>query len=483
MERPHEVQEKLFHQLISAGKFTKWGKKYDYQSIKTQHQFAERIPIQDYETLKPYINRMMHGEKNVLWNGRTKWFSKSSGTTSDKSKFIPISHENLKSCHIRGTWDTMTIMYHNKPDARQFELKSLLMGGNLTPFEPYPKTLFGDVSAIMINRMPWVARPFFTPDMETALMPDFEEKIEKMAMLLSDEKDLVMIGGVPTWTVVLIRRILELKKADNLLEIWPNLEAYIHGGVSFTPFRDQFEQFYPSDDIIYKEIYNASEGYFAIQFEKDDDDLLLLLDNGIYYEFIPMMEWDKEDKKAIPLSEVIPGVNYAMIISNNAGLWRYMPGDTVMFTSTNPYKIQITGRTKQFVNAFGEEVMVSNTDKAIARTCKEMEAVVLEYMVAPIYFKGNEKGGHEWIIEFEKEPNNLDGFIKLLDENLQQINSDYEAKRYNNMALEQLTMRKVPRHTFVNWLRSKGKFGGQNKVPRLANHRDHVDDLIAYLER
>lgn len=481
MQNPHKAQREVFRQLIEAARHTEWGRKYDYRSIKTPEQFSERIPVQDYESLKPYIQRMMHGEKDVLWSGQIKWFSKSSGTTSDKSKFIPVSSRNLKTCHIRGTWDTMTLYYHNRPDARQFELKSMVMGGSLSKFQPYPTTMIGDVSAIMIEHMPSVARPFYIPDFETALMAEWEEKLEKMAQIASREPNVVMIGGVPTWTVVLFRRILEITGKQHMLEVWPNFQVYIHGGVSFMPYKKQFEAFFPSDKVDYQEIYNASEGYFAIQNDFSSPDMLLLLDNGVYYEFLPMSEWQKEDPKAIPLSEVETGKNYAMVISTNGGLWRYTPGDTVMFISTDPYKIKVTGRTKQFVNAFGEEVMVENTDKALAMTCAEMDAIVSEYTVAPVYFQGGGKGGHEWVIEFEKPPANLKAFNRLLDQNLQKINSDYEAKRYRDMALTQLRLRPAPPGTFHRWMASRGKLGGQHKVPRLANHRQYIEEILDFM--
>ncbi len=482
MEHPHEVQRSVLTQLLEATRHTEWGRKYDFRSIKTPEQFAARVPVQGYEQLQPFIFRMMHGEKDVLWSGQVKWFSKSSGTTDNKSKFIPVSSQNLKHCHLRGGWDTMTFFYEQRPDARQFERKSLLMGGSLYPFPPYPQTTIGDVSAIMIQHMPFSARPFFTPDFETALLTNFEEKIERMAQITGRERDLVMIGGVPTWTVVLFRRILEITGADNLLEIWPNLQGYIHGGVSFTPYRKQFQQFLPSATISYQEIYNASEGYFAAQNDFQTDDLLLLLENGIYYEFLPFEEWHSEQPVAIPLEEVEVGKDYALVISTNSGLWRYTPGDVITFTSKYPFKIKITGRMKQFVNAFGEEVMVENTDNALAATCSQMDAIVSEYTLAPIYFKDSDKGGHEWLVEFERMPSNMEAFCTLLDKNLRAVNSDYEAKRFKSMALKQLHLQPVPQGTFYNWLRSKGKYGGQHKVPRLANDRKYVDEILHFLE-
>jgi hypothetical protein len=482
MKHPEDAQHQVWRSLLDSARTTEWGRRYDYRSIRSKDQFARRVPVQDYESLKPFINRMMMGEKNVLWHGRVNWFSKSSGTTSDKSKYIPVSKANLRQCHIRGTWDTMTLFYNQRPDSRQFECKSLVMGGSLEPYDKHPSTIRGDVSAIMTKNMPAVARPFFTPDFETALNANFEEKIERMAHIVSQEKDLVMIGGVPTWTVVLFRRILEITGKQHMLEVWPNLQGYVHGGVSFTPYKEQFRKFLPSSDISYQEVYNASEGFFAVQNDLSENDMLLLLDNGVYYEFLPMEEWDKEFPKAVPLEGVEAGKTYAMLISTNGGLWRYMIGDTVTFTSTYPFKIKITGRTQQFVNAFGEEVMVDNTDRALAQTCETLNAVVTEYTVAPVYFEGSGKGGHQWLVEFEKTPNNLGAFETLLDINLQKINSDYEAKRYKNMALEQLQIQQVPPGMFHKWMKARGKFGGQHKVPRLANNRKYVDEILKFMD-
>jgi GH3 auxin-responsive promoter len=481
MREPHRVQAQWLQHFISNNKHTEYGKIFGFESIKKYEDFAARLPIRDYEHFKPFIERMMLGEKDILWSGAIRWFSKSSGTTSDKSKYIPVTSENLKKCHIRGTWDAMSILYANHPDSLCFSEKTVLMGGSVTRFEPYPKTKIGDVSAIMMQHFPYAGRPFVTPDFDTLLMSNFEEKLERMAHILPKE-NLVMFGGVPTWTVVLIKRILELTGKNNLLEVWPNLEAYMHGGVSFEPYREQFKRFIPKENFNYQEIYNASEGFFGIQSDPSQSDMLLLLDNGIYYEFLPMSEWEKENPTAIPLWEVQEGVNYALVITTNSGLWRYLPGDTVMFTSTSPYKIKITGRTKQFINAFGEEVMVANTDKALSETCHAFDAAVAEYTVAPIYFheEGDGKGGHEWIIEFEKPPHNIDAFNDLLDVNLQRINSDYEAKRYKSMALNRLKMSIVPSGTFYNWLKSKQRIGGQSKVPRLANDRKYVDDILKF---
>lgn len=483
IRHPHQAQRELWKLLIEAGRHTEWGILYDYRSVRTPEEYARRVPVQSYEDFHPYIERMMLGEKDVLWNGSVRWFSKSSGTTSTKSKYIPVSQQNLRQCHIRGTWDTMTLFYQNRPDARLFELKSMLMGGSLQPYAPYPKTMIGDVSAIMIHHMPMISRPFFTPDLETALLADWEVKLERLARAGIADPRVVMIGGVPTWTVVLMRRMLELTGKDNMLEIWPDFQGYIHGGVSFRPYREQFQQFFPSDQVSYQEIYNATEGYFSVQDDFSRDDMLLLLNNGIYFEFLPTSEWGRPEPQAIPLWEVEVGRQYAPVISTNSGLWRYLPGDTVVFTSTDPYRIRVTGRTKHFVNAFGEEVVVENTDKALAETCRLLHATVTDYTVAPIYFKGSGKGGHEWLIEFARPPADLNAFAQLLDDNLQKVNSDYEAKRHKDIALERLQLQVLPEGTFHSWLRSKGKIGGQHKVPRLANHREHIEEILDFLRQ
>ncbi|MEM9991760.1 MAG: GH3 auxin-responsive promoter family protein, partial [Bacteroidota bacterium] len=426
MQYPEQVQRKVLDQLLNKASKTQWGRRHAYTDIRTPERFAQRVPINDYERLQPWIARMMEGEKDVLWHGRVRWFSKSSGTTGAKSKYIPVSNENLRKCHIRGGWDSMTLFHHQRPDARIFEAKTLLMAGSLSPHTSYPRTQVGDVSAIIVNQLPWVVRPFFAPDFETALHPNFEEKIERTAQILSREPEIVAVGGVPTWLIVLFRRILEITGKSNMLEVWPKFQAYMHGGVNFTPYQQQFHDFLPSEEVSYQEAYNASEGYFAVQNNFKVKDMLLLLDNGIYYEFIPMEEWGKDFPKAIPIWEVETDKHYAIVISTNAGLWRYTPGDTVMFTSTSPYKIKITGRTKQFINAFGEEVMVENTDRAIAMTCATFGVKMRDYTAAPI-FMAQGKGGHQWLVEFEQTPPNLLAFAQMLDENLQALNSDYEA--------------------------------------------------------
>lgn len=479
MEHPHKVQNALLQELLRKAAKTEWGQRFNYSSMRSGSDFRKWIPVQDYEHLKPMIDKMMHGHQDVLWPGKISFFSKSSGTTSDKSKFIPVSEENLLTCHIRGTRDTMTFFYHHRPDALQFEKKTLLMGGSIQAFDTQAGTTIGDVSAVMIHNMPAVARPFVTPDFETSLLSDFEEKIDRMVRI-SGKEDVVMIGGVPTWTVVLFRKMLAHFGKSSILEIWPNLQGYVHGGVSFTPYRQQFQDFLPSENITYQEIYNASEGYFAVQDDFESNDMLLLLDNGVYYEFLPMEEWHSENPRAIPLAEVETEKQYALVISTNAGLWRYMIGDTVTFTSTSPYRIRISGRTKQFINVFGEEVVVENTDKALATACQQTGAVAQEYTVAPVFFGNGKKGGHEWLIEFEKQPADLDSFETQLDKELQNLNSDYEAKRYHNMALTHLKVHPLAPDTFNTWMKARGKFGGQNKVPRLSNERKYVESILEF---
>ncbi len=483
MTRPHESQDTVLQKLLQTASGTEIGRMYRFNSIRTKEAFRDRLPVWDYEDTKPYIQRMMRGEKDVLWNGRVSWYSKSSGTTDDKSKFIPVPKENLYGCHIRGTWDTVTLLYQHDPGLEFFARKSLVMGGSMGRYEANPSTRYGDISALMIHHMPMIGRPFYAPDFRIALLSDWEEKIERTAAATIQDREIVMFGGVPTWNLVLFKRLLKESGASNMLEIWPNLKAYVHGGVGFEPYREQFKTLIPREDFLYMEVYNASEGYFAVSDIPGSQDLLLLVDNSVYYEFIEINDYFSGDTdKTIPLEDVKPGIQYAIVISTNAGLWRYTPGDTVIFTSTKPYRIRITGRTKQFVNAFGEEVIVANTDLALAQTCRAFNAVVGEYTVAPIYLSMEGKGGHQWIIEFEKEPADLASFRTHLDLNLQKLNSDYEAKRTKSLALDELRMINVPRGTFLRWMGSKGKLGGQNKVPRLANHRKFVDEILNFLE-
>ncbi|MCB0664405.1 MAG: GH3 auxin-responsive promoter family protein [Saprospiraceae bacterium] len=478
---PHVSQSDILENLLFSASETEVGTQYQFDEIRHYQDFKDRLPVNTYEDVKHDINRMMHGLPDVLWPGVVYWYAKSSGTTHDKSKFIPVSRQNLKHCHVKGFWDSLAILYNNYPDAKIFEYNNLVLGGTLYDFEPNPETRFGDISAILIHEMPLVGRPFYSPDFETAFIKKWDEKIERAAQLASRDRDIGSIGGVPTWNIVLFKRILEITGKSNLLEVWPNLQVYLHGGVNFKPYRSQFEALIPRSDFIYQETYNASEGYFACQNDYTTPDLLLFLDNGVFYEFIPLEKLDEDHSTAVPLEGVETGINYAIVITTNTGLWRYMPGDTVMFTSTDPYKIVITGRTKHFINAFGEEVMVANTDEAISQTCQSLNVRIREYMVAPVYLNTNKKGSHQWLIEFDGPAPDLEDFADLLDENLQSINSDYEAKRFQDMALERLQITTVPGQTFENWLRNRGKMGAQVKVPRLSNDRKNMEEILAMI--
>lgn len=482
MKYPDEVQEEWFGWLVNDAIGTQWGKKYEYRTIENINQFKERVPVQNYDTLKPYIEKMLNGEQNVLWPSEIKWFAKSSGTTSDRSKFIPVSEESLEDCHFRGGKDMLAIYCNNRPDAKMFTGKSLVLGGSHQINQLSPDSFYGDLSAVIIKNLPFWAEMLRTPDMSIALMDNYEEKIEKMAHATLAE-NVTNIAGVPTWTIVLAKRILEITGKSNLMEVWPNLELYVHGAVNFEPYREQFKRLIDNPNMYYLETYNASEGFFGIQDQSDSSDLLLMLDYGVFYEFIPMEEVDKEFPDTVSLSEVELGKNYAMVISTNAGLWRYMIGDTVSFTTKNPYRLKITGRTKHFINAFGEEVIIDNAEKALNKACADTDAQIKDYTACPIYFSGDELGAHEWIIEFEKKPKEFERFIDILDNTLREVNSDYDAKRFKDMALRRPKVHMAPNNLFYNWLKAKGKLGGQHKVPRLANERKYVDELLEMMRK
>jgi len=477
---PHDVQDEWFQNLISTAQHTEWGKMHGYESIFNQEQFKERVPIQTYDSLKPYIEKMLSGEQNVLWPSEIKWFAKSSGTTNDRSKFIPVSEESLEECHFKGGKDLLSMYCNNRPDTRIFTGKCLVLGGSHQINQLNADSCFGDLSAVLIKNLPFWAEFYRTPDMSIALMDNFEEKVEKMAQATIDV-NVTNISGVPTWNIVLAKRILEITGKDNLLEVWPNLEFYFHGAVNFNPYREQFKKLIPSNDMYYLETYNASEGFFGIQDQSDSEEMLLMLDYGIYYEFLPMEDLHKENPKTLRLDEVELHKNYALIISTNAGLWRYMIGDTIKFTSLSPHRIQITGRTKHFINAFGEELIIDNAEKGLTKACKDTGAIIRDYTACPIYFHNNEAGGHEWIIEFEKKPDDLERFVDLMDQTLREINSDYDAKRYKDMALGRPLVHLAPDGTFYEWMKGRGKLGGQHKVPRLANDRAYVDEILKLL--
>lgn len=479
---PHDVQEEWFQNLISAAEATEWGKKYDYKSIFTPEEYKNRVPISDYDDIKGYVDRMIKGEQNLLWPSDIKWFAKSSGTTSDRSKFIPVSIEALEECHYQGGKDMLTIYCHNRPNNKVFTGKSVVIGGSSQINNFSPDSYYGDLSSILIRNLPFWAEFLRTPNLEVTLNPNFEEKIEHIAQLTIKE-NVTSLAGVPTWNIVMAKRILEITGKDNLLEVWPNLEFYGHGGVSFKPYREQFKRLIPSDNMYYLENYNASEGYFGLQDQSDSEDLLLMLDYGIYYEFLPIENLNDEHPKTLSLSEVEIGKNYALVISTNAGLWRYKIGDTIRFTSLSPYRFQISGRTKQFINTFGEEVIVDNAEQALKAACEVTDAIIRDYTAGPVYFGDNEAGAHEWIIEFEKQPTDFNKFCETLDSKLREINSDYDAKRFKDLALRKPVIHNAPDNTFYLWMKSRGKLGGQNKVPRLANDRQYLDSLLKIINR
>jgi len=480
VQHPDRAQAVVFEALMAGAARTEWGKKYDFASISNINDLRNRFPVQDYDSLKPYIDRIMMGEQFLLWNTPISWFAKSSGTTSDKSKFIPVTKMSLDDCHFKGGRDVLAMYLHNNPQSRLFTGKTLLMGGSHQINHLNEHSKFGDVSAVMMQNMPLLSRYAMTPTLDIALMDEWESKIEAMADH-TIHKNVTSVAGVPTWTIVLIRRLFELTGKKDLKEIWPNLELYIHGGVSFKPYRNQFNSLINPENMHYVETYNASEGFFAFQDRLGSDEMLLMPDYGILYEFIPMEEFDNEYPKTILLTEVELNKNYAVVISTNAGLWRYKIGDTIKFTSKDPYRMQVSGRVKHFINAFGEEVIVDNTDKAIAEACAKTNATVVEYSAAPIYIEGNNKGGHEWIIEFGQMPQNLDQFIEILDKSLQANNSDYEAKRHKNMALNLPVVHVAKKGAFYDWLKSKGKLGGQHKIPRLSNERTYFDEIKHFI--
>jgi hypothetical protein len=478
MKYPHEVQVELLRRLTASARNTEFGRHYDFKSISNPDQFRERVPLSDYDSLKPYIERLRQGEQNVLWPTEIKWFAKSSGTTSDKSKFIPMSQEAMEECHFKGGKDLLSIYCNNNPETRMFDGKAIAMGGSHQIMEVNNEVHYqGDLSAILIQNLPVWVEFMRTPDLTIALMDEWESKIGMMAEA-TIQHDVTNISGVPSWTLLLFKRVLEITGKPHLLEVWPNFELFIHGGVNFLPYREQFRQILPSSKVNYLETYNASEGFFGIQDRSRADDMLLMLDYGIYYEFVPLDELGKERPETLRLDEVTVNTNYAIVISTNAGLWRYMIGDTILFTSLRPYRIKITGRTRNFINAFGEELIVDNADKAIAIACERTHAIVAEYTAAPVYLEGNSKGAHEWLIEFETPPHDLSFFITALDNALKSLNSDYEAKRYHDLLLAEPIVRVMPEHTFYLWLKAKGKLGGQNKVPRLSNNRNYIDEIL-----
>lgn len=481
LDNPIEKQHEILLKLITKARKTRWGKTYNFKNIHNYEDFKNNVPVQDYNTLKPLIDQCLNGHRNILWPGRIKWFAKSSGTTSNKSKYIPVTKESLELNHYKAGRDLLSIYYSLFPESEIYNGKGLVLGGSHQINKLNRRSNIGDLSAILLQNLPIWAKLWKLPSMKTAMMADWEEKIESMANEVVD-KNITHITGVPTWTVVLINRILEMKNTKNLLDIWPNLELYVHGGVSFTPYENVFKNFIPSEQMTYLETYNASEGFFGLQNSFDTKDMMLLVDHGIYYEFIPTEQIGKEEPEALNLSEVEIGKNYALVISSFGGLWRYMIGDTIRFTSLKPFKFRLTGRTKNFINAFGEELIIENAEKAISEACRETNSEITDFTAGPVFFSESNNGSHEWIIEFNKEPEDLDKFKNLLDKNLQLLNSDYEAKRYKDIALSPPIINKVAIGTFYNWMKKRGKLGGQNKVPRLFNDRTYIEDILKFLD-
>jgi hypothetical protein len=480
-KHPVEVQREWFERLIEEGKATLFGSHFDFDEVQNYMDFKNKVPLNTYEEIKPWIDRAVDGETSVLWPGETKWFAKSSGTTSDRSKFIPVTKDSLEDCHYRGGKDLLAINYKLYPNTKLYNGKHLVVGGSADYHQVRPDSYTGDLSAIIMKNLPWWAEIKRTPSKQIALMSNWEEKIEKLAVSTMDE-DVTSISGVPSWTLVLLNRILELKGKTSILDVWPNLELFMHGGVSFEPYKKEFERIIPSPKMHYIESYNASEGFFAIQ-DQPDGDLLLMLDYGIFFEFIPMDKYNGIDSEiTLNIGEVELDKNYAVVISTNGGLWRYIIGDTVKFTSLAPYRIKVTGRTKHFINTFGEEVIIENADEAIAFACAETNAEIRDYTACPIYMVNATQGGHEWLVEFSKEPNDFEEFKHRLDQRLREINSDYDAKRTHNLSLNVPVIHKASPGCFDRWLKQKGKLGGQHKVPRLSNNRIIFEDIM-FLEQ
>lgn len=473
-----EMQHKILQYLVKRGKDTEYGRKYLFSTINNYNDFAQNIPLNTYEELKGYIDRMRHGERNILWPGQVKWYAKSSGTTNDKSKFIPITHEGLQNVHYQGGKDVLAYYLSNNPDSKLFSGKGLILGGSHSPNYNLSNSLVGDLSAILIENINPLANLVRVPSKEVALLSDFEVKRDKIAREVLSQ-NVTNISGVPSWMLSVLVRVMELSGKKHLQEVWPNLEVFFHGGIAFTPYREQYEQLITKQDMHYMETYNASEGFFGIQDDPNDKSMLLTLDYGVYYEFLPMDEFENEKPNIVPLEGVEVGRNYAMIISTVCGLWRYEIGDTIQFTSVRPYKFVITGRTKYFINAFGEELIMDNAEKGIEAACKATGAQISDYTAAPIFMDSNAKCRHQWLIEFMKMPDSISDFERILDSKLQEINSDYEAKRFHDVTLQQLEVVVARKDLFNDWLKSKGKLGGQHKIPRLSNSRKNIDEMLA----
>jgi hypothetical protein len=480
-QNPVAAQREVLQDLVTSAQYTEFGRKYQFSSLYNIRSFKKAIPIHEYDDLKPYILRLMEGEQNLLWNTPINWFAKSSGTTSDKSKFIPVSNESLEDGHYRAAKDVVTMYYNFNPFSDLLTGKGLVIGGSHTVNRINDETHYGDLSAVLLQNTPFWGSWIRTPELSIALMDEWESKIEKLAQHTIHE-NVTSISGVPTWTLVLLRRILEITGKSSIAEVWPQLELYLHGGVSFVPYREHFEKLM-GKKMNFLEMYNASEGFFAAQDSPDSDGMLLFTDHGIFMEFMPLEEYGKEEPLTIGLQDVELGKHYALVISTNGGLWRYCVGDTIQFTSLQPFRIKVSGRVKHFINAFGEELMVENADRAIAIACEQTGAVVNDYSAAPIYFGDHSNGGHEWLIEFEKKPERLDHFTYELDRALKSLNSDYEAKRHKDIALRMPIIHALQKGDFAKWLKQKGKLGGQHKIPRLSNERTYIEEILQLINQ
>ena len=476
LKYPAEVQQEVLQQLLEFADETELGKMYGFESITDYESFAGKLPLVTYEEFEPLIERTRKGEQNLFWPTEIRWFAKSSGTTNAKSKFIPVSSEALEDCHYKSAKDLLCLYLNNNPNSQLFNGKSLRLGGSMQLYEDNG-SFFGDLSAILIDNMPFWAELSSTPGSRVSLMSEWESKL-KAIIQESIQENVTSLAGVPSWMLVLLTQVLKDTGKQNLFEVWENLEVYFHGGVNFNPYREQYRRLLPGDSCQYYEIYNASEGFFAIQDRNNSQDLLLMLDYGIFYEFIPMDSFGTPRQRVLPLWEVQTGVNYAIVITTNAGLWRYQVGDTVRFTGTDPYRLRITGRTKHHINVFGEELIIENAEDALRHTCQLWQASIKDYTVAPVFMSEAEKGAHEWLIEFRQPPSDLQAFGRDLDKALQSLNSDYEAKRYKSITLNPLRLHQAREGLFYDWLKSKGKLGGQHKVPRLSNTREYLDELL-----
>ena len=474
------LQAHQLKKLITKAAHTEWGVKHSYDTIHSYEDYARRVPIQSYDDIKPYVERMRHGARNVLWPSQVRWYAKSSGTTNDKSKFIPVTSEGLKQMHYKGPADCLAYYLMTRTDSRFFDGKGLILGGSHAPNYNLKHSLVGDLSAILIENIHPLANFLRVPSKEVALLSDFEEKMERIARS-TISKNITNISGVPSWMMAVIKRVLEITGAQSLDEVWPNLEIFFHGGVSFAPYRETYQQLIRSPRMQYRETYNASEGFFGVQNDPTDPSMMLMLDYGVFYEFIPLEELGKPDPTILPLTGIEVGRNYAIVISNMCGLWRYLIGDTVRFTSKNPYKFVISGRTKHFINAFGEELVVENAEKGLQAACAATGAQVSEYTAAPVFMGTDAKCRHQWLIEFSVAPDSIEHFTQVLDETLQQVNSDYEAKRYKDITLQRLEVIPARPDLFHDWLKAKGKLGGQHKVPRLSNTREYIDEMLKFL--